>query len=104
MKNRSRLAIFAMILSAVTCFGLLSGARAADGDLGGGNTNEGFRALNSLTTGGFNTGLGWYSLFGNSTATADTAVGAGSLVLDNGGTNTAVGAAALLLNTTGADN
>jgi hypothetical protein len=104
MKNRSYLAIFATILSAVTCFGLLSGARAADGDLGGGNTNEGFKALNSLTTGGFNTGLGWYSLFGNSTATADTAVGAGSLVLDNGGTNTAVGAAALLLNTTGSDN
>src|SRR5437016_889650 len=104
MKNRSSITIFAMILSAVTCFGLLSGARAADGDLGGGNTNEGFRALNSLTTGGFNTGLGWYSLFSLTTATADTAVGAGALILDNEGTNTAVGAAALLLNTGGFAN
>ncbi len=104
MKNRSRLAIFAMILSAVTCFGLLSGARAADGDLGGGNTNEGFRALNSLSGGGFNTGLGWYSLGFLTTGFYDTAVGAGALVLDNGGNNTAVGTAALLLNTTGVDN
>jgi hypothetical protein len=104
MKNRSRLAIFAMILSAVTCFGLLSGARAADGDLGGGNTNEGYRALNSLSGGGFNTGLGWYSLGFLTDAFYDTAVGAGALVLDNRGENTAVGTAALLLNTTGLNN
>jgi hypothetical protein len=106
MKNRSNLEIFATILSAVTCFGLLSGARAADGDLGGGNTNEGYRALNSLdgNGGGFNTGLGWYSLGHLTTAFYDTAVGAGALVLDNAGENTAVGTAALLLNTTGQDN
>jgi len=104
MKNRSNLAIFVTILSAVTCFGLLSGARAADGDLGGGNTNEGYRALNSLSGGGFNTGLGWYSLGFLTDAFYDTGVGAGALVLDNEGTNTAVGTAALLLNTTGFAN
>jgi hypothetical protein len=104
MKNRNRLKTFATILSAVTCFGLLSGARAADGDLGGGNTNEGYRALNSLSGGGFNTGLGWYSLGFLTDAFYDTAVGAGALVLDNEGQNTAVGTAALLLNTTGFAN
>src|SRR5439155_25591180 len=69
MKNRSSLKIFTTILSVFACFGLLSGARAADeGDLGGGNTNEGARALSGLTSGGFNTGLGWFSLFTDSDA------------------------------------
>src|SRR5437660_341270 len=104
MKNRSGLTIFTTILSVLACFGLLSGAQAADGDLGGGNTNEGFRALNSLTTGGFNTGLGWYSLFSNSDASFNTGIGAGTLAINNGGSNTAVGAAALLLNTGGFAN
>ncbi len=59
MKNRST--IFIIILSVLACFGLFSRAQAADGDLGGGNTNEGFNALLNLSGGGFNTGLGWYS-------------------------------------------
>src|ERR1043166_5740105 len=104
MKNRSRLTIFATILSALACFGLLSGAQAADGDLGGGNTNEGFNALNSLTSGGFNTGLGWYSLGFLTDASYNTGVGAGALVLNDGESNTAAGTAALLLNTTGSEN
>src|SRR5207244_5633605 len=89
MKN-CRLTIFATILSVLACFGLLSGAQAQEGDLGGGNTNEGFHALNSLNGGGFNTGLGWYSLGSLTDAFYDTGVGAGALVLADEGTNTAV--------------
>ena len=102
MKNRST--TFIIILSAVTCFWLLSGARAAEGDLGGGNTNEGASALSGLTTGGFNTGLGWFSLFTNSDAFFNTGVGAGALAFNDAADNVAVGAAALLFNTSGSDN
>src|SRR2546430_14416270 len=42
----------------LACFGLLPQMQAADGDLGGGNTNEGFNALNNLSTGGVNNGEG----------------------------------------------
>src|SRR3989442_14983399 len=61
MKNHSSLTIFTTILSVLACFGLLPKMQAADGDLGGGNTNEGLNALNNLTTGGFKPGLGWFS-------------------------------------------
>src|SRR6266480_6020688 len=91
MKNRSNLKLFTTILCVLACFGLLSGALAQEGDLGGGNTNEGFKALNSLNGGGFNTGLGWYSLGFLTDASFSTAVGAGALVLNNASSNTAVG-------------
>ena len=67
-------------------------------------TAEGCNSLQSLTTGVGNTGVGWYSLFGNSTGSYNTAVGAGALDLNNADNNTAVGTAALLLNTTGIQN
>jgi hypothetical protein len=67
-------------------------------------TAEGCNALQSLTTGVGNTGLGAFALFGTSTGNANTAVGAGALDLNNGDNNTAVGTAALLLNTTGTQN
>src|SRR5436309_625182 len=67
-------------------------------------TAEGCNALNSLTTGAGNTGLGWYSLFFDTDGSYNTGVGAGALVLNNAASNTAVGAAALLLNTTGTLN
>jgi hypothetical protein len=67
-------------------------------------TAEGCNALNLLTTGAGNTGVGWYSLFSNSTASYNTGVGAGTLALNGADLNTAIGAAALLLNTTGAGN
>src|ERR1043166_9082284 len=104
MKNRSRLTIFATILPALACFGLLSGAQAQEGDLGGGNTNEGFGALGSLSGGGFNTGLGWYAVGFLTDAAFDTGVGAGGLVFDTGGTNKACGTGALLPNSTGSQN
>ena len=67
-------------------------------------TAEGCSALNLLTTGAGNTGLGWYSLFSNTDASFNTGVGGGALALNNGDSNTATGAAALLLNTSGMQN
>src|ERR1051326_4691021 len=67
-------------------------------------TAEGCSALQSLTSGVGNTGIGWYSLFGNSSGSYNTALGAGALDLNNGDNNTATGVAALLLNTTGTKN
>src|SRR6059036_1379763 len=104
MKNHSSLTIFTTILSVLACFGLLPQMQAADGDLGGGNTNEGFNALNNLTTGGFNTGLGWYSQWQLTDGFFNTAVGAGSLDLNNGNSNTAAGTGAMLLNLTANNN
>jgi hypothetical protein len=68
------------------------------------NTAEGCNALNFLTTGSGNSGLGWRALFTDSTGNFNTGVGVGALVLNNADSNTAVGAAALLLNTIGSDN
>ena len=106
---KSRKIIFTTVLSAIVCFGFLSGAKAVepaapDIDRGGGNTSDGNSALLSLTTGTFNSAFGFDALLVLSDASFDTAVGAGALLLDNGGSNTAVGAGALLTNTTGSDN
>src|SRR6516165_2457625 len=67
-------------------------------------TAEGCNALFSLTTGAGNTGLGWYSLFRNTTSNFNTGVGAGALALTTTDNNTAVGALALFLNTIGENN
>jgi hypothetical protein len=77
---------------------------APDGCYPNFTTAEGCDTLNSLTTGAGNTGVGWRSLFLNSTASFNTALGTGALVLNNGDSNTATGTAALLLNTTGIQN
>jgi hypothetical protein len=68
------------------------------------NTAEGCDALNFLTTGSANTGVGWRSLFSTVGGSFNTALGAGTLVLNTGDSNTAVGAASLLLNTIGTQN
>jgi len=65
------------------------------------NTAEGCDALNLLTTGSANTGIGWRSLFSALGGSFNTGVGAGTLVLNTGDSNTAVGTAALLLNSIG---
>jgi len=75
-----------------------------DGCYPGFTTAEGCNALQSLTTGAANTGVGWYALFGTSTGSFNTGIGAGALVLNNADSNTAVGTAALLLNTAGTLN
>ena len=67
-------------------------------------TVEGCSALQSLTAGAANTGVGWNALFGTSTGSFNTGIGAGALALNNSDSNTAVGTAALLLNTAGVGN
>jgi hypothetical protein len=108
MKNKSTIEL--AMLSILACFTLLPVPKAfgvtpaPDGCYPDFTTAEGCDALNSLTTGAGNTGLGWRALFGNSTGNFNTAVGAGALVLNNADSNTAVGVAALLLNTSGTQN
>ena len=94
----------------LACFTLLPAPKAfgvspaPDGCYPNYTTAEGCNALESLTIGAGNTGLGWYALFTDSTGNFNTGVGAGALVLNNADSNTAVGAAALLLNTSGTQN
>jgi hypothetical protein len=97
-----------LIALALFCVRLLPGAHAVvpppDGCYPGFTTTEGCNALQSLTTGIGNTGIGWFSLFANATGNFNTGVGAGALDLNTADNNTATGAAALLLNTTGTNN
>jgi endosialidase-like protein len=106
MKNRN--VTFTTILIALGCFALLQRAQgvlpAPDGCYPGYTTAEGCRALNFLTTGAGNTGVGWHSLYLVGGGNFNTGVGAGTLVLNTADSNTAVGAAALLLNTSGTQN
>ena len=99
---------FTTILLALVCFGFLPQLQAVnpspDGCYPNYTTAEGCNALNFLTTGVGNTGVGWYSLYVSTTGNFNTGVGGGTLTLNNGDSNTAVGAAALLLNTTGTEN
>jgi hypothetical protein len=99
----------AMLLTLVlTCFGLLPQLQAVspapDGCYAGFTTAEGCNALNVLTTGAGNTGIGWRSLYFIGAGNFNTGVGAGTLVLNTADSNTAVGAAAMLLNTGGTLN
>ncbi len=104
MNNR----ILMGILPVLACFALLPGAQAIspapDGCYPNFTTAEGCNALNSLSTGSGNTGVGWFALSSDSTGSFNTGVGAGALTLNTGDSNTAVGAVALLLNSTGSNN
>ena len=86
------------ILIGIVCIGLLPRAQAVvpppDGGYPNFTTAEGTNALQNLTTGAANTGLGWRALFSAGDASFNTGVGAGALVLNTGDSNTAVGAAA----------
>jgi hypothetical protein len=90
------------------CFALSPSTRAVVPPPPGGYPNfttaAGDHALQHLTGGVGNTGIGTFSLFSVSTGNFNTAVGAGSLDLNLGDSNTATGAAALLFNTTGTEN
>ena len=105
---QNRYIIFTTILSAAACFWLLPRAQAVnpppDGCYPNFTTAEGCNALNSLTTGVGNTGVGSYSLYLNTSGGSNTGIGAVALALNNADFNTAVGTAALLLNTTGSEN
>jgi trimeric autotransporter adhesin len=106
MKNQN--VTLTSIIVVLSCFAFLPQMQAVsptpDGCYPNFTTAEGCNALSHLTGGAGNTGLGWYALFGTSTGNFNTAVGAGTLVLNNQDSNTAVGTAALLLNTAGAGN
>jgi hypothetical protein len=105
---QSTLRGFFAVCLILACFVILPGAQAVNPPPDGGYANfttaEGTNALKNLTTGAGNTGVGWYSLFANSTMNYNTGIGAGTLVLNNANSNTAVGTAAMLLNTTGGGN
>ncbi|HEU0210164.1 MAG TPA: hypothetical protein VFQ78_14445 [Candidatus Udaeobacter sp.] len=100
--------LYSLLILLFLCFAALSGTQAIspppDGCYPNFTTAEGCGALNSLTTGAGNSGLGWYALFGTDAGNFNTGVGAGALTLNNADSNTAVGTAALLLNTAGLDN
>src|SRR6476659_10267999 len=96
------------ILMGIVCIGLLPNAQAVvpapDGCYPGFTTAEGCLALQNLTTGAANTGVGYRSLFSAGASNFNTGVGAGTLILNTADSNTAVGTAAMLLNTTGTKN
>src|SRR5881275_2719499 len=101
--------IFATVLSVLVCSGLCQQVQSATdtpdpGPVSTGNTADGQGALNSLTTGLYNSAFGFLSVLSLSDGNFDTGVGAGALLVDNGGQNTAVGAGALFSNTTGSPN
>jgi len=106
MKNRNII----LNLFWLGCFALCQVAQAVvpppDGGYPGGNTAEGQNALLSLnvSTGTFNTAVGWSSLRSNVEGQLNTAVGAGALLSNTGSGNTAIGVAALFSDTTGGDN
>ena len=108
-RSSSRLALL-LIPLVFACFALSPMAQAVspppDGGYPGQNTAEGHNALFNLspTDGGFNTAIGWVSLFSNTTGSLNTGVGAGTLWANTSHNNTAVGAGALALNTTGDGN
>jgi len=106
MKNRN--IIFGAILSVLVSLAVCQQMQAQDtpdpGPLTVSNTADGQGALSSLTTGLYNSAFGFLSVLSVSDANFDTGVGAGALLVDNGGTSTTVGAAALFSNTTGGDN
>jgi hypothetical protein len=91
------------VIFTLCCFGLWQNARAVNPPPDGGYPNfttaERTNALQNLTSGAGNTGLGWHSFFTDSTGNYNTGVGAGTLLFNNADSNTAIGTAALLFNT-----
>src|SRR5215475_2560175 len=100
MQNRR--IIFGTILTALALLPQLQAA--PENALPGFNTADGDHALANLTTGIANTAVGWHSLIGDISSSANSGFGAGTLALNTGDQNTAIGTLALFLNTTGSQN
>ena len=92
----------------VVCAGLVQYGQAVtpppDGGYPGGNTAEGQSALQNLTSGTYNSAIGFLSLLSTTSGQLNTALGAGALLANSGNQNTANGAGALLNNSTGSSN
>ena len=106
MEKNTLSLIFVFLL---TGFASLHPAQAVvpppDGGYPNFTTAEGLNALKNLTTGVGNTGIGWYSLFANSSGSYNTGVGAAALLFNTTGEqNTATGVAALFNHGTGNAN
>jgi hypothetical protein len=105
LRSRSALILIALTLMA---FVLPQRTQAVnpppDGGYPGGNTAEGQDALLTLTSGTFNTALGFLSLRSNTQSKFNTGVGAGTLLANTANDNTGTGAGALFSNTAGSDN
>ena len=74
------------------------------GPLPGTNTGDGQGALQSITTGIYNSAFGIFSLLSLTDGNFCTGVGAGTLIGNTASENTATGAGALFSNTTGGSN
>jgi Chaperone of endosialidase len=100
--------VFFLISLVFVCLVLSPVARGQDGTLGSpnnGNTAEGFKALNSLTTGFNNTAVGNGALSSDTDGFANTAVGNSAMESNTDGfRNVATGSFALQSNTTGFRN
>jgi len=96
------------ILMAIVCFAFSPQMQALspppDGGYPNGNTAEGDSALSGLTGGFYNSAFGFLSLLSNGSASFNTGVGAGVLLVNTANEQTAVGTATLFSNTTGANN
>jgi hypothetical protein len=103
--SQPRLNLIVLVLAA---FAFVQSGQAVnpppDGGYAGGNTAEGQDALLGLTSGTFNTAIGFLSLSGLKKANLNTGLGAGTLLFNGADENTATGAGALLSNTTGSPN
>jgi hypothetical protein len=97
-----------LIIFALVCFALVQNTQAVspppDGGYPGGNTAEGQDSLLGLTSGTYNTAVGFSSLKRNN-GTLNTAIGVNALTSNTGGySNTATGVNALYSNTMGWQN
>ena len=90
---------FMLVVGVLACIVLAPRAEAVspppDGGYPGGSTAEGKNALLSLTSGTYNTAVGFLSLQTNATGSFNTATGAGALLANTAANNTATGAATL---------
>jgi hypothetical protein len=106
MKSTIQIILVAMALLSVEVAGtkMYAIVPPPGGGYPGGNTAAGQQAFLFLTSGQYNTAVGFLSQAGNATASFNTAVGAGALLSNTAEGNTATGAGALLKNTTGIEN